>query len=227
MSLSFEGAASIVEETLGQIEELDKVFEDSDYPRQRQLASEAYPVIREAASPLVKIARGEPVSLGSSVGEIEALEMHKRIFGKASTAELDDRVQVSVETTLDEVVSIAISCHLLLSTHSARGQIVHLDNRRVTEAVRQWLPHAAVAKEKLNFYNEDLYSVPEGLFDIYYLQVLRDRIKEQWGLWFWQRGKAETQLKSLYFAAILLAITLDVVAEEPGRDLNFGDLNDV
>ncbi len=116
-----------------------------------------------------------------------------------------------LQSQFEYILVAGIATHHALWTHPARGEFSRVN---IMELQKEWMVKSLAADARMRAYDRDRRKVPSALAAALFRDrvepMLRGPLRVRW----WKRGGAQSFVRNMYFAGVLLALMTDLRASE-------------
>ena len=119
----------------------------------------------------------------------------------------DAHLLAQLEAEFEYLLVAGFALHHLLFDFPTRDQVSAVGQ---TDVLREWMTKVVAADYSLRAYNKEQDGLPAGVAKLLCKTRLAELLRKRLGLGFWKRGQAESYVKNLFWAGVLLAVIADM-----------------
>lgn len=119
----------------------------------------------------------------------------------------ESRFLATLQSEFEYLVTAGFGLHHLLTDFPTRDLVGAIN---ILDLQREWLPRTLIADHSLRQYDRDQHRIPSRLAEYLYRTRIEGQVRDGLRLGFWKAGQAQSYIKNLFWAGVLLALGADL-----------------
>lgn len=188
-----------------------ELFEGPKFEHRKEASRPAFESLAPLGGRFLDVVKGRRQSLGSRPPVGRSICFPERFLRTRSVDQLGSPVAEQLSEILDRTFFNGLLFHLFTASFPTRDRIPDLN---VSALEDEWSINALVASRVMRDYDKEAGGEPSLVFRSLFNEKIEPYPKNVLRVGIWNRGKARSNLKNLYFAGALLGMIADIATRD-------------